>query len=382
MKKAMLITDLTRMSPPWVCVGGYWRDLTAVRPKLQHRHGLTEHFLFHGGRLIIRPFAMVELDFLEAVPEPPHTEDWFVGHGYKALEQVRLPDEQAFAFLQRILDPDVTSIFDASVHTEHGCYVKSGEGSRSLGTILPKRLAAVQYICRADSKWDYRIAFVDQSGTGYRLAVTDLTFRHYCDYQRLRGRSPKEVAADIEHRLRGVTVFLRIGLARGWKKFPDRCYLQITGVHSFPDYLEGRCFDDFDLSRLQSPSPGDLAGQTKGDPPMFKQYRQAYDEMETNEEIQATRNAIQLYQAKLTELEMPYRDRMKEAAAAITAAVLETGKTTTLFGVVARFFKGRTSVSWKAVANALNPPDELIERYTRTGQPRVQIAIEVRKVAE
>ena len=247
MKKALLITDLTRMSPPWVCVGGYWRDFTAVRPKLQHRRGLVEHFLFHGGRPIIRPFAVVELDFLEAVPEPPHTEDWFVSHDYKSIEQARLPDGQAFAFLQRILDIDVTSIFGAEVHTEYGCYVKSGEGVRSLGTILPKHITAVQYICREDGKWDYRIAFVDQSGTQYRLAVTDLSFRHYCDYQRLRGRSLEEITSDIEHRLHSATVFLRIGLARGWEKFPDRCYLQITGIHTFPDYLEGRCFADFDL---------------------------------------------------------------------------------------------------------------------------------------
>ena len=34
-------------------------------------------------------------------------------------------------------------------------------------------------------------------------------------------------------------------LARGWQKFPERCYLQITGVYTFPDYLEGKIFTDF-----------------------------------------------------------------------------------------------------------------------------------------
>jgi hypothetical protein len=29
------------------------------------------------------------------------------------------------------------------------------------------------------------------------------------------------------------TVFLRVGLARGWDRHPDRCYLQITGVYGF-----------------------------------------------------------------------------------------------------------------------------------------------------
>jgi hypothetical protein len=30
-----------------------------------------------------------------------------------------------------------------------------------------------------------------------------------------------------------------------WQKFPERCYLQITGIYTFPDYLKGRTFIDF-----------------------------------------------------------------------------------------------------------------------------------------
>jgi hypothetical protein len=40
-------------------------------------------------------------------------------------------------------------------------------------------------------------------------------------------------------------VALRIGLARGWERHPDRCYLQITGVYTDPDYLSGHCYADF-----------------------------------------------------------------------------------------------------------------------------------------
>jgi hypothetical protein len=48
----------------------------------------------------------------------------------------------------------------------------------------------------------------------------------------------------VEHVLQGRQVFLRVGLTRGWAKHPDRHYLQLTGVYSFPDYLQGRCFAD------------------------------------------------------------------------------------------------------------------------------------------
>jgi hypothetical protein len=48
-------------------------------------------------------------------------------------------------------------------------------------------------------------------------------------------------------------VFLRIGLSRGWDRHPDRCYLQVTGVYSFPDYLQGRCFADLAPPTIPDP---------------------------------------------------------------------------------------------------------------------------------
>ena len=40
-------------------------------------------------------------------------------------------------------------------------------------------------------------------------------------------------------------VFLRLGLTRPWEEHPDRCLLQVNGVYTFPDYLDGRCFANF-----------------------------------------------------------------------------------------------------------------------------------------
>jgi hypothetical protein len=37
----------------------------------------------------------------------------------------------------------------------------------------------------------------------------------------------------------------KIGLARGWDEHPARCYLQITGVYTFPDFLKSKTFADF-----------------------------------------------------------------------------------------------------------------------------------------
>lgn len=248
MKQAMLVTDLTRMQPPWVCVAGYLRDYTLVRPKLLNERGLTENFLFQGDTLIIKPFSVVELDFLRQDPRPPHTEDWYINPGYKALVQERLPENRVIAFLNKILDPDVASIFGTEIHRDPGYYVMAGTGNRSLGTIQPQEILAVLYTPKEDGKWDYRLYFIDQSGSYYRLAITDLNFRYYCDYLRKQGQRPEEISRNLMRQWKEAIVFLRIGLARGWGEFPDRCYLQVTGIYTFPDYLAGRCFADFDIS--------------------------------------------------------------------------------------------------------------------------------------
>ena len=48
-------------------------------------------------------------------------------------------------------------------------------------------------------------------------------------------------------------VFIRVGLGRAWSKAedePKKHYLFITGVHSFPDYLEGKNYNDFRIPIL------------------------------------------------------------------------------------------------------------------------------------
>ena len=89
------------------------------------------------------------------------------------------------------------------------------------------------------------MGFIDQEGTSYRLKIVDLTWQYYCDSLRDETNAPKEIAARITKDFENRQIYLRIGLSRGWKKFPERCYLQITGIYTFPDYLEGKNFSHF-----------------------------------------------------------------------------------------------------------------------------------------
>lgn len=250
MERSMIVTDLTRMQRPAVCVAGFFADDGAsVRPVMPHESGkrITERFIWKGHQLVVIPFTEVRVDFRGQVSDPPHTEDWEIEPQCRP-ELVRLlPAEERRDLLEDHLDASVAEIFGAPIQEDQ--YICKGEGQRSLGTILAKQISQVRYGFRGcedeDEKWDYRIRFTDGAGQQFDLAVTDLTFRTACDYLSTgKEWAPGRVSEWLTRFLGQHDVYLRIGLARGWEKHPDRCYLQITGVYSFPDYLGGKTLPD------------------------------------------------------------------------------------------------------------------------------------------
>ena len=106
---------------------------------------------------------------------------------------------------------------------------------------------------------------------------------------------------------------------------------------------------------------------------MFNDYRRAYIEMESDELVQCARDAIEESRSHLAILEAPYRDRLLQASKSITSFVIGEGKSITRDGVIATYNKGRTSTSWKSVAVAANAPQEVIDQFTKIGNPSVSV---------
>jgi hypothetical protein len=237
-RRQMIVTDVTRMDGDRVCVGGYLEDGTAVRP-VAGRVGPNEQWLRSARDGRVAPFAVLELQVNKAPKRltAPHTEDRTIPlKGHRVLSI--LSDENQQALLNRTVLPSVRSVFGAEIHTDPagqwGRYVRAGEGTRSLGTIRVNRIQAVQYRHYPDrGRWDYRLRFRDGSQEEFQLAVVDLEFRARLDALRDSGLPADRAAARILTALQRQTVYLRIGLARGWDRHPDRCYLQITGVYGF-----------------------------------------------------------------------------------------------------------------------------------------------------
>jgi hypothetical protein len=240
MKLSLIITDLTKMKGNRICIAGYQENLKCIRPVIAG--GLDKHWLRENQQFAIHPFAIVEFDMLEkGNPKRPHTEDQTLASLYRAKLRVLDRDQQE-TFLSKVDDLKVENIFGAPICFGPGYYIREGEGERSLGTIGSPNIKEIYY----DSD-NYRIAFIDAANKGYTLTVTDLLFRNYLDYMQYRRRmTPIEASMNLKEKLQRSRLFFRIGLARGdWIKFPGRCYLQITGVYSFPNYLDDLTLGDF-----------------------------------------------------------------------------------------------------------------------------------------
>jgi len=236
MKKQLTITDLTTMHGDRVCIFGVDADGKGIRPDIPPT-GIREGYLQDSrGRRIVRPFAVVELDFVRSRPKPPHTEDWEINPNCAPRLIRYLSEDESRALLERILDESIRSIFGADIHDNR--YVNEGEGNRSLGTVKADKVLSVRCVQREGDKHDYRTGFSDATGETYDLPITDLAFREYCDRQKLMRLTRGVICAGLRRRLSRGHVFIRVGLARPFAKMYNRCYLQVCAIHAFPGYAQ------------------------------------------------------------------------------------------------------------------------------------------------
>lgn len=245
MKTLMAVSDITRMREPYICVAGITNNGETIRP-LFRQDRIHQDWCFQNGTNI-RQFTRITLNLLDHDPHPPHTEDWHAD--MDSLEIIGdVTEEKKLIILGKICDASLASIFGAEIRSDQGqqaVYIHTGEGDRSLGTVQPRRLFDFKYRCY-ERGWDYRVSFFDGNDEFYKLKIVDLTFQAFIDHQRICcQKSSEEIEEFVNQKIfSGRNIYIRIGLARGWADYPTRCYLQITGIHTFPDYLDHRCFHD------------------------------------------------------------------------------------------------------------------------------------------
>lgn len=102
-----------------------------------------------------------------------------------------------------------------------------------------KECFGIKHSKKDDEKYNFRIQFSDMKGEIYDLKITDYLFNKYYNTKLIeKNLDPEIICNDILQRFNKFDIFLRVGIVRPFEKMFNRCYLQVSGIHSFPDYRE------------------------------------------------------------------------------------------------------------------------------------------------
>ena len=225
-----------------VCIAGVNKELKCIRPVIED--GVLIWDLLRQGKPVIFPGAKVEFDLTPADVVPPHIEDLTFDPDSVERRGVFV-DRHWEQLLRSICFESVAEIFDGHLADRK---VPPGAKTRSLGTVAGVRLNRLEVDDRFGRR-TLRLNFEDGAGEAYmRLPVNDLAFRGFFKEQESSalGKGKAELAV-MTALTAAQRVYLRVGLARPTEMgdYEEACWAQITGVYTFPDYLNGRTFADF-----------------------------------------------------------------------------------------------------------------------------------------
>jgi len=237
-----------------VCIAGLDRNGKSIRPVLK-RFGedITCKHLYIGDNLVIRPRAKVKFNFYPVRTASPHIED--LGFDPAAIRHEGFCDDSEWESIPRAsLSPSVADIYDGLLQKPH--WIEPGARTRSLGTVTGVQVSGAFFEQRG-GKREYRVSFVDGAGCRYdRVIINDLMFRAFADSTVNRLNSTVRAAREIENMTMEVErLYLRLGLARPWlneNSGKKECWMQVTGIHTFPDYLGGESDEEFRASQKTS----------------------------------------------------------------------------------------------------------------------------------
>ena len=245
MRQTIVITDLTQMpAGNQVCVVGISENGECIRPVCDG--GFLKKYLYINNTVSIRPGARIGFDFIPAKIEPPHIEDKtfnptsIVSHGVCNRAEWE-------SVLKSSSYTSVKDIYNG--YLQDSSWVRPGTQTRSIATLSGANELNVQ-IREWEGRLRYHLSFKDSTGITFGRPISDLTFRELC-YKRVKmdGDPCLTVSTDLTSLLKKADrVYVRLGLARPWIQpgtSEPKCYLQVTGIYTFPDYLQGKTFADF-----------------------------------------------------------------------------------------------------------------------------------------
>jgi hypothetical protein len=151
--------------------------------------------------------------------------------------------------LERCCDRGVRRVFGRNLQGEPKAYALPDRGDRSLGTARALVPAFVSLAAERDGRLKPRLTFRTAADDAtWDFPIVDLAFCGYVESRRSTSSLPA-IEMDLNRTLcECAAIYARLGLARpfqGGEWSEERCYVQVIGLHTLPDYLGGRCWADF-----------------------------------------------------------------------------------------------------------------------------------------
>lgn len=204
---------------------------------------------------MIRPWCILSFNFVGEMRKPPHIEDRIFLTDPLPARVGALNSAGAVEVLRGNCFRSIDEVFEG--YLTDGKYILPGTPTRSLGTIRPERVEWFAFP-EIGGKLKYRISFKEKTGRRCTFQATDLRFRNFVETElKKKNMSEKRFAARLMKAVQSTKeVYLRIGLARPWLKEGEsekRCYVQINGIHSFPDYV--KLYNEADAAPRTFPVP-------------------------------------------------------------------------------------------------------------------------------
>lgn len=228
-KKKIIITDLTRMKYGKFCIFGIDANGNHIRPTISIPYtGMYEENIRDKAKNhVVKPFSMIEWNFIRPHPVNPHTEDYLINPCSNPVLVRNLDNEESQYVLDSILDQNVKSIFGTDIIDNK--FTPKNRGQRSIGTVKPDKILGIDFRYNK-----FRLIFSDSDGEKYNLPITDFTFLKFLEKS---GSNPGNFNHQLESYFSDNIPYLRVGLAREFKN-NNVHYLLVTGIYSFPDYKD------------------------------------------------------------------------------------------------------------------------------------------------
>jgi len=194
LRQKLVITYLTQMPDGnAVCVVGIDEQGKTIRPI--HEKGFLKNYLFGWFRLRIFPRAIVEFDFIEERPRPPHIEDMVFKPKYIKFRGVSDETSWERTLLTTSFNT-VDKIYEGNL--QYGKWVLPGANTRSIATLTGS--TGHSFIIEQGRAFKPRMRFMDALGNEFNLPVNDLAIRELCFCKVIKqGESVADVAVGVQH---------------------------------------------------------------------------------------------------------------------------------------------------------------------------------------